>query len=60
MELAAWDRLTGALGAPCLQSEQFAEEMQRVLNGKGLKRQIELFEHQESESRERTSAHHLC
>ncbi len=56
----AWDRLTASLGASFLNPEQFVEDLQKLINGKGLKRTLELFEHQESVSHERAAADHLC
>ena len=60
MPQSAWDRLNASLGAPFLNPGQFADDLQRLINGKGLKRNLELLEHQESLSHERAAADHLC
>ena len=59
MPQAAWDRLNASLGASFLDPEQFVEELQKLINGKSLKRNPELIECQEGESHERATADHL-
>ena len=60
MPQSAWDRINGALAAASLNSEQFVDALQNFLNGKGLKRSLELFRHQEGDGHERAAADHLC
>jgi PAS domain S-box-containing protein len=60
MPQSAWDRLNASLGASFLNPEQFVEDLQKLINGKGLKQNLELFEDQESVSHERAAADHLC
>ncbi len=60
MPQSAWDRLNSSLGASFLNPGQFVEDLQKLINGKGLKRNLELFEHQENVGHERAAADHLC
>ena len=60
MPQSAWDRLNASLGSPFRDPGQFADDLQKLINGKGLKRNLELLERQESVSHARAAADHLC
>jgi PAS domain S-box-containing protein len=55
----AWDRLNMSLGTSFLDHGQFAGELQKLINGKGLQRNLELLVHSESVGHERAAADHL-
>lgn len=59
MPQAAWERLAASLAAPSLSSEQFAGQLQKLLNAKGLKRTLEISRHQEAEPHEGAAEDHL-
>jgi hypothetical protein len=59
MPRAAWDRINASLAGSLLSSRQFAEELQSLLNAKGLKRSLESG-HREGKDHEGAPADHLC
>jgi PAS domain S-box-containing protein len=60
MPQSAWDRLNASLGASFPDPGQFVEDLQKLINAKGVKQSLEQIEHQESVSHERATADHLC
>jgi len=59
MPQAAWDRLNSALGALFLSPGQFADDLQKLIKAKGLKRSLELVDYPKDVSHERVAADHL-